>query len=74
MGSINTMLTLDGESQFRRALNNINAGLKTLEKELDATSTDFVTAAGKMNQSTQISAVPVVSGKRCSKVSLLCRL
>lgn len=56
MGSINTMLTLDGESQFRRALNNINAGLKTLEKELNATSTDFVTAAGKMNQSTQISA------------------
>ena len=29
MGSINTMLTLDGESGFCRAINNINAQLKT---------------------------------------------
>lgn len=56
MGSINTMLTLDGESQFRRALNNINANLKSLEKELEATSTEFVTATGKMNQNAQISS------------------
>ena len=56
MGNINTMLSLDGESEFRRQLSLINANLKTLEKELTATSTQFTVGSAKMKQQTDISA------------------
>ena len=54
MGKIQSMLALDGESQFRRQLNLINANLKTLDKELQATSTQFAVGSAKMNQSSQV--------------------
>lgn len=54
MGNINTMLSLDGEANFRRQLNLINTNLKTLEKELTATSSEFAKGAQKMQQNAQI--------------------
>lgn len=56
MGKISTMLALDGEANFRRQLNLINANLKTLEKELNATSSQFAVGSGKMQQQTNIAA------------------
>lgn len=56
MGKIQSMLTLDGEADFRRQLNLINANLKTLDKELAATSSQFAVGAQKMKQSADISA------------------
>ena len=56
MGKINTMLSLDGEAQFRRQLNLINQNLKTLEKELQATSSELAVGSGKMKQNADISA------------------
>lgn len=56
MGKISTMLALDGEANFRRQLNLINANLKTLEKELNATATQFTVGSGKMQQQTNIAA------------------
>lgn len=55
MGNINTMLTLDGESEFKRQLSLINNSLKTLGKELTATSTALTTQADKMKQQTAVS-------------------
>lgn len=54
MGSINTLLSLDGESEFRRQLNLINANLKTLESELKATASEFVTESGQLQHNTKL--------------------
>lgn len=56
MGNINTMLAVNGEAEFRRQLNLINSNLKTLEKELQATSTQFAVGSQKMQQATNIAA------------------
>lgn len=56
MGKISTMLALDGEAQFRRQLNLINQNLKTLDKELQATSSQFAVGSGKMKQQADIAA------------------
>lgn len=50
MGSINTMLTLDGESGFRRAINNINAQLKTFGAELTKISTELDSTENKQQK------------------------
>lgn len=55
MGKIQSMLTLDGESEFRRQLNLINSSLKTLDKELQATSTQLVEEGAKLKQTADIS-------------------
>lgn len=41
MGTINTMLTLDGESGFRRSITNINTQLKSFEAELKSVSSQY---------------------------------
>lgn len=56
MGKINTMLSLDGESEFRRQLNLINNNLKTLEKELTATSSQMAVGSDKMKQQANIAS------------------
>lgn len=56
MGRINTLLSLDGEAEFRHQLNLINANLKTLDAELKATSSEFTTESGKMQQNTKMLA------------------
>lgn len=50
MGTINTMLTLDGESGFRRALNNINAQLKAFGAELSQISSEFDSTENKQQK------------------------
>ncbi len=54
MGHISTLLSLDGESAFKRALNDVVRQLKTLEKDLTATQTRFTTQDTKMKQSSDI--------------------
>lgn len=41
MGTINTMLTLDGESGFKRSITNINTQLKSFEAELKSVSSQY---------------------------------
>ena len=55
MGNINTLLSLDGESEFRRQLNFINQNLKTLDKALTETAAMFVNEADKMKLTSQTS-------------------
>ena len=55
MGKIQSMLTLDGESEYKRQLSLINASLKTLEKELQATSSQLVTEGNRLKQTTDLS-------------------
>ena len=50
MGTINTMLTLDGEAGYRRAVNNIDKELRTLEAELKAVSSQFETSEKKIEK------------------------
>ena len=54
MGHISTLLSVDGESAFKRALNDIVRQLKTLDKDLTATQTRFTTQDTKMKQSSDI--------------------
>lgn len=54
MGHISTLLSVDGESEFKRALNDIVRQLKTLDKDLTATQTRFATQDTKMKQSSDI--------------------
>lgn len=55
MGRINTLLSLDGETQFKRALHDINNNLKTLGKEFTAMQTDLSGMTNKMDQTTRTS-------------------
>ena len=55
MGNINTLLSLDGESEFRRQLNFINQNLKTLDKALTETAAMFANEADKMKLTSQTS-------------------
>lgn len=55
MGIINTLLSLDGESEFRRQLNFINQNLKTLDKALTETAAMFANEADKMKLTSQTS-------------------
>ena len=50
MGHISTFLTLDGESAFKKSLQQINQNLKTLEKDLGSVSTSFVDQSNKMQK------------------------
>lgn len=54
MGNINTLLALDGESEFRRQLNLINANLKALDSELKAVSNEFVIEGSEMQHATKL--------------------
>ena len=56
MGTINTMLTLDGESEFKRRINEINNNLKTLDKELTAIGEKFANSSNKMQKNGEVSA------------------
>ena len=53
MGRINTLLSLDGESQFKRALHDINNNLKTLGKEFTAMTSDLSGMTNKMDLTTR---------------------
>jgi TP901 family phage tail tape measure protein len=55
MGNINTLLSLDGESEFRRQLNFITQNLKTLDKALTETAAMFANEADKMKLTSQTS-------------------
>ena len=55
MGRINTLLSLDGESQFKRALHDINNNLKTLGKEFSALTSDLSGMTNKMDLATRTS-------------------
>ena len=55
MGRINTLLSLDGETQFKRALHDINNNLKTLGKEFTSLTTDLSGMTNKMDLATRTS-------------------
>ena len=56
MGHISTFLTLDGETAFRKSLQQINTQLKTLEKDLGSVSTMFVDESNKMQKNAAMSS------------------
>ncbi|MBQ1570607.1 MAG: phage tail tape measure protein [Clostridiales bacterium] len=55
MGRINTLLSLDGEAQFKRALHDINNNLKTLGKEFTSLQSDLSGTTNKMDLATRTS-------------------
>ena len=55
MGRINTLLSLDGETNFKRALHDINNNLKTLDKEFTSLQSDLSGTTNKMDLATRTS-------------------
>ena len=55
MGSINTLLSLNGESEFKRQITSINNNLKTLDKALSETASLFSQESDKMKLTTATS-------------------
>ena len=55
MGHISTLLTLDGETAFKKSLQQINQNLKTLEKDLGSVSSMFVDESNKMQKNAAMS-------------------
>ena len=56
MGKINTLLSLDGESDFKRKLQDINNNLKTLDKQLGEAATKFSMSSDKMRLNSETAA------------------
>lgn len=56
MGKISTLLTLDGDSEFKRKLKEINERLTTLGKQEKALSSDLVDQSMKMQQAAKVMA------------------
>lgn len=54
MGKISTLLTLDGDSEFKRKLKEINERLTTLGKQEKALTSDLVDQSMKMQQSAKV--------------------
>ena len=54
MGKISTLLTLDGDSEFKRKLKEINERLTTLGKLEKALTSDLVDQSMKMQQSAKV--------------------
>ena len=72
MGTINTMLTLDGESGFRRAVNNVNTQLRSLEAELKTIASEFETSENRMQKNaTMQDKLSVISATLKEKESIL---
>lgn len=55
MGNINTLLSLNGESEFKRQITSINNNLKTLDKALSETASLFSQESDKMKLTTATS-------------------
>lgn len=53
MGKINTLLSLDGESDFKRRLADITNNLKTLDKQLGEAASKFTMSSDKMKLNTE---------------------
>ena len=56
MGKISTLLTLDGDSEFKRKLKEINERLATLGKQEKALSSELVDQSMKMQQAAKVMA------------------
>lgn len=56
MGKINTLLSLDGESEFKRRLQDITNNLKTLDKQLGEASAKFSMSSDKQRLSSETAA------------------
>lgn len=54
MGKINTLLSLDGESDFKRKLQDINNNLKTLDKQLGEAAAKFSMSSDKMRLNSEM--------------------
>lgn len=53
MGKINTLLSLDGESDYKRRLADITNNLKTLDKQLGEAASKFTMSSDKMKLNTE---------------------
>lgn len=56
MGKINTLLSLDGESDFKRKLQDITQNLKTLDKQLAEATSKFSMSSDKMRLNSETAA------------------
>ena len=56
MGKINTLLSLDGESEFKRRIQDITNNLKTLDKQLGEASAKFSMSSDKQRLSSETAA------------------
>lgn len=56
MGKISTLLTLDGDTEFKKKLRDINERLTTLGKQEKALTSDLVDQTMKMQQSSKVMA------------------
>lgn len=56
MGKINTLLSLDGESEFKRRLQDITNNLKTLDKQLGEASAKFSMSSDKQRLTSETAA------------------
>lgn len=56
MGKINTLLSLDGESDFKRKIQDITQNLKTLDKQLAEATSKFSMSSDKMRLNTETAA------------------
>ena len=54
MGKINTLLSLDGESDFKRKLQDITNNLKTLDKQLGEAAAKFSMSSDKMRLNSEM--------------------
>ena len=54
MGKISTLLTLDGETEFKRKLREINERLTTLGKQEKSLTTDLVDQSMQMQQNAKV--------------------
>lgn len=56
MGKINTLLSLDGESDFKRKIQDITQNLKTLDKQLAEATSKFSMSSDKMRLNSETAA------------------
>ena len=56
MGKINTLLSLDGESDFKRKLQDITNNLKTLDKQLGEAAAKFSMSSDKMRLNSEMAS------------------
>lgn len=56
MGKINTLLSLDGESDFKRKIQDITQNLKTLDKQLAEAASKFSMSSDKMRLNSETAA------------------
>lgn len=54
MGKINTLLSLDGESDFKRKIQDITQNLKTLDKQLAEATSKFSMSSDKMRLNSEM--------------------